>query len=73
MSIDPTKGMTPNDWVEMEARRMERRERIHHEHGRQTSRHTRLAIGWAFGLVVAAAVIYTLLALFGVIPAPIPS
>jgi hypothetical protein len=73
MSIDPTKGMTPNDWVEMEARRLERRERIHREHGRQTSRRTRLLVGWAFGLAVVAAVVYTLLALFGLVPAPIPS
>jgi len=67
------KGMTPDDWVEMEARRLERRERIHREHGPQTSRRTRLLVGWALGLAAAAAVVYTLLAMFGVVPAPVPS
>jgi hypothetical protein len=72
VSIDPIRGMTPDDWVEMEARRLERRERVHHEHGQQTSRRTRLLVGWALGLLGAAAVVYTLLALFGIVPASVP-
>ena len=72
MTIDPTKGMTPNDWVEMEARRQERRQRVHRPHGRQTSRRTRLLVGWALGLAAGAAMVYALLAWLGVVPAPVP-
>ena len=72
MSIDPVRGMTPDDWAEMEARRLERRQRVHNEHGRAPSRATRLVLGWILGLGLVAAVVYTILALVGVVPLPGP-
>ena len=72
MPIDPVRGMTPDDWVEMEARRLERRERVHNDHGRAPSRATRLVLGWTFGLALVAAAVYTILALVGVVPMPGP-
>ena len=73
MVYSPGVGKTPNDWAEEEARRKESLARVSNPHGRSPTRATRLVIGWALGLVVIAAIVATVLGLFGVIDIFLPA
>ena len=71
--IDPTIGMTPNDWEEAEARRRERRERVHNPHGRELGPRTRAILGWLLVALVVALLAFAALAMLGVIQIPVPA
>jgi hypothetical protein len=69
MAIDPRRGMTPNDWVEMEARRRERRERVHNPHGRELGARSRAVAAAVLGIAAVGLVVYVVLGWAGVIGA----
>jgi hypothetical protein len=61
MGFNPNTGMTPNDWVETEARREERVQRADRRHGREMSRRSRSVVGWVLGLAAMALIAYAVL------------
>lgn len=70
MSFDPQRGMTPNDWAEMEARREERVQRADNPHGREISGRSRLVTAWILGLVLLALAVYAILGWTGLVDVP---
>ena len=70
MGFDPHGGMTPNDWLETEARREERVQRADNPHGREMSPRSRRVAGWILGLAALALVLYALLGWLGLISVP---
>jgi hypothetical protein len=73
MTFDPSTGMTPNDWAELEARRAERHMRVHNPYGDAPTSRTRLiaAVVVIGGLLLLMG--YGLLMLLGVVPGPQPA
>ncbi|MGH2445663.1 MAG: hypothetical protein ACRDGD_06450 [Candidatus Limnocylindria bacterium] len=67
MSVDPTRGMTPNDWAEMEARREERVQRADHPHGREISGRSRRIAAWILGVAALALAAYAVVAWIGLL------
>ena len=70
MGFNAGGGMTPNDWLETEARREERVQRADNRHGREMSSGSRRAAGWILGLAALAFVVYTVLGWLGYISVP---
>jgi hypothetical protein len=62
--------MTPNDWLETEARRAERVQRADSPNGREMSPRSRRLAGWILGLAALAMVMYAVLGWLGVISVP---
>lgn len=73
MTYPPEIGKTPQDWAEEEARRHERRERVHNPHGREVGRGTRVALALVISTLLVLMVMTTVLGLLGVIPIFTPS
>jgi hypothetical protein len=69
--IDPTIGMTPNDWAEAEARRRERHERVHNPHGRELGHRSRAILTWLVVALVIATMAAAALVALGVIALPV--
>ncbi len=59
--------MTPNDWSETEARRVERAQRADNPYGREMSGGSRRVVGWILGLAALALVVYAILVLLGIV------
>ena len=70
MEFNAGSGMTPNDWLETEARREERVQRAGSPHGREMSSGSRRVAGWIFGLAALALVLYAILGWLGFISVP---
>jgi hypothetical protein len=63
-------GPSPDDWADLEARRIERTQRAHNAHGRDMSPRTRTALQVLFIAIGVAIVVITVLAVLGVIAIP---
>jgi hypothetical protein len=63
-------GMTPNDWLETEARREERVQRADNPRGREISPGSRRIAGWILGLAALALALYAALGWLGIIEVP---
>ena len=63
-------GPSPDDWAELEARRVERTQRAHTPYGREMGAGMRRALQWGLIGIAAAIVVTTVLGLIGVIEIP---
>jgi hypothetical protein len=71
MGFNPGTGMTPNDWVETEARRAEREQRASaNRYGRELSGRSRRMAAWVLGIGALALVVYAILGWLGAIRIP---
>jgi type VI protein secretion system component VasF len=70
MGFNPNTGMTPNDWVETEARREERVQRAGSPHGQEISPRSRRVTAWILGLAALALVAYAVLGWLGMVSVP---
>lgn len=70
MGFNPGTGMTPNDWAETEARRVERGQRADRPHGREISAASRRVTALVLGLAAVALILYALLGLTGAVVVP---
>ena len=62
--------MTPNDWLETEARREERVQRADSPYGREMSPRSRRLARWILGLAALAMVTYAILGWLGIVSVP---
>ena len=63
-------GPSPDEWADLEARRIERTQRAHNPYGREMNPRARRALQLFFIGLAAALVVLTVLALLGVIDVP---
>ena len=63
-------GMNPRNWVENDARREERRQRLARDHGAASGPTTRAIVGWVIATAAIALAGYAMLVLVGAIAAP---
>jgi hypothetical protein len=63
-------GPSPDDWAELEARRIERTQRAHNPYGRDMGAGMRRALQLGFIGFAAVIVVLTVLGLIGVIQVP---
>jgi hypothetical protein len=63
-------GPSPDDWAELEARRIERTQRAHNPHGRELDPRVRRGLQLTFIGIGIAIVVLAVLAIVGVIEVP---
>jgi hypothetical protein len=62
-----TPGPSPDDWADLEARRIERTQRAHNQYGRDVDPRMRRALQLFFIALAIAIVVVTVLALLGIL------
>ena len=63
-------GPSPDDWAELEARRIERTQRAHNRHGREMNPRVRRGLQLVFIGLAIAVVVLAVLGMLGVVDVP---